>query len=138
MIKKIFLIFCCTIFCFNFVGCKKSNQVTTVPITSLKGNITLMVKTLHHGLLLPNLKVYLKLNTSSYPGNNITDYNYSAITNANGEATFTQMPLGKVWLYATGYDASVSSNVYGNLGYIISSANVDSNNITNAEVYVTE
>lgn len=131
------IVYLVTIF-IGFNACKKSNKVTTVPITSLKGNITLTAKTLHHGLLLPNLKVYLKLNTINYPGNNTADYNYSAVTNANGEATFTQIPLGNIWLYANGYDASVGRDVYGNLGFNISTNHVDVNNKVTAEIYVTE
>jgi hypothetical protein len=119
-------------------GCKKRSATTQVAITDVKGKITLTVHVLHHAYALPNLKVYLKLASDKYPGGNTSAYDYSTTTNANGEATFSQLPLGNVWLFSTGYDASVGKDVNGNTGFIISSSSVDANYNASTDLYVTE
>lgn len=115
---------------------KKTN--TTTDITSLKGKVTLTVNVLHHQYPLANQKVYLKLATSSYPGTNTTLYQSNATTNANGEATFSQLPMGNIWLYSVGYDPSVGRDVAGNTGYIISSSSIDAGYNASVELFVTE
>lgn len=120
----------------NF-SCKKQTNTTT-DITSLKGKVTLSVKVLHHQYALANQKVYLKLAATSFPGNTTTVYNYNATTNANGEATFSQLPMGNIWLYSNGYDPSVGRDVAGNTGYIISSSSIDAGYNASVELFVTE
>jgi hypothetical protein len=115
---------------------KKTN--TTTDITSLKGKVTLTVNVLHHQYPLDNQKVYLKLATSSYPGTNTALYQYNATTTANGEATFSQLPMGNIWLYSVGYDPSVGRDVAGNTGYIISSSSIDAGYNASVELFVTE
>jgi hypothetical protein len=118
-------------------GCKKKKN-TTSDITALKGKVTLTVKVLHHQYPLANQKVYLKLATTSYPSNNTSLYNYSTSTNTAGEATFSQLPMGDVWLYSNGYDPTVGRDVAGNAGYIISSSSVDANYNASVDLFVSE
>ncbi|MEY4877074.1 MAG: hypothetical protein RL708_2223 [Bacteroidota bacterium] len=119
-------------------SCKKRSVSTKVAITDVKGKVTLTIHVLHHAYALPNLKVYIKLAADKYPGSNTSVYDYTTTTNANGEATFNQLPLGNVWMFSTGYDASVGKDVNGNTGFIISSSSVDANYNASTDLYVSE
>lgn len=123
---------------FLIAGCRKKSISSTTSITNLKGKVTLSIKVLHHQYALANQKVYIKLAATSFPGNDVTTYHYSATTNAKGEVQFSQLPMGNIWLYSIGYDPSVGRDVAGNTGIILSSSNVDASFNATAELYVSE
>src|ERR1044071_7220736 len=89
------------LFAVLFFACKKPDSNT--PIATLKGNITMTVNVMHHQWVIPGIPVYLKGNTTQYPGENTALYNLSVTTNQNGDAQFKELKYGNYYLYARGW-----------------------------------
>ena len=122
-----------TAFLFSiFVGCKKKDAVT--PVNS---KIILAVSVTHHYLPVPSLPVYVKFNTSSYPGQDSTKYDIRKLTNESGMVYFANIIPGNHYIYGYGYDPGVGMNVIGYHPLIITSSSVV-NDTVRTLLYVSE
>lgn len=106
-------------------SCKKKDEVNPV-----EGKIVLAVKVTHHDVPVASLPVFLKWNSSSYPGPDSTKYEYRQMTNSNGEVFFTKQVPGTHYLYSAGNDAGEQV-----IGY--QPVNINSSTISNDTVKVS-
>src|SRR4051812_35249332 len=93
-IFKITLIICLTL---SFAACKK-NQ--------LGGKATLKGVVAHHGKAIPNAVVYIKFNTSEFPGDEGESYDTSVEADAGGNYSIN-FYKGTYYIYAVGLDMDI-------------------------------
>lgn len=82
----------------SLFSCKK-NQVGG------KGSVTGNVA--HHGKAIADAYVYIKFNTSEFPGDDYTKYDTYVQTDANGNYTIP-FYKGNYYLFAKGYDLEIA------------------------------
>lgn len=128
--RSLILFFSCVVLA--AVSCKKDDNNQKVA-----GKIVLEVYITHHQIPVPNIPVYLKLNTSSFPGNDSTKYDLKVKTNVSGKAFFTELTPGNHYLYSYGLDAGVGENVIGYQPLTISSSTVV-NDTVKTQLFVSE
>lgn len=82
-----------------FLSCKK-NQTG--------GKATVSGVVAHHGTLIPNARVYIKFNSSEFPGESYS--NYDTYVDADNMGNYS-IPFykGIYYLYAQGYDYNIPS-----------------------------
>jgi len=95
----------------TIVSCKK-NQVGGTG--SVKGVVA------HHGKSIPNAYVYIKYNTSEFPGDDYTLYDTYVAADNNGNYTIP-FYKGTYYIYARGYDYAIAAPylVKGGLSFTI-------------------
>ena len=97
-----------------FLSCKKeSGSTDSQGSVVVKGNIALVVTAMHHSWVVPNIRVFLKKDVTSWPGRDTTLYTWKAITDASGGVIFRDLFKGNYYLYATGFDSNFGANVIG-------------------------
>lgn len=89
-------------------SCKKENEAPVV-----NGNVVLNVHAVHHSWDVTNVKIYLKANTSVFPGTDSTLYDKYLTTDGYGKVSFTQLFPGNYYIYASGFDSIWGANVIG-------------------------
>lgn len=94
--KPLFYVFIISSILF-FVQCKK-NQ--------LGGNATVKGTVVHHSKPIPDAYIYIKYNTTEFPGSDHTQYDTYVQADASGNYT---IPLykGSYYLFAKGYDLDI-------------------------------
>ena len=116
--------------CVTF-SCKKESVNTTT------GNITLNITALHHNWPVHFLDVYLKYDTTSWPGTDPTLYDAVTQTGQNGNCSFDKLYTGTYYIYATGYDPAVDTTVIGYLPVVITRDNITDHALS-VTMYVSE
>lgn len=93
------LIYFIIVLSFFFSSCKK-NQTG--------GKATVSGVVAHHGTIIPNARIYIKFNSSDFPGENYS--NYDTYVDADGKGTYS-IPFykGTYYLFALGYDYNIAS-----------------------------
>lgn len=119
--RYIILLFCAL----SFFGCKK-NQLGGK--SNIKGKVT------HHGVPIPNSRVYIKFNATEFPGEDVSVYNTYIDADQNGNFLISHIYHGNYYFYAVGYDASISSTVKGGIALKVKMFK----EVTGFEVPVTE
>ena len=72
--------------------------------------------TQHHSKVIPNITVYVKLNTLDFPGyDNLEQFHLRADSDAQGRVCFNDIPLGDHWFVAIGFDEKIREQVIGNI-----------------------
>ncbi len=72
--------------------------------------------TQHHSKIIPNITVYVRLNTLDFPGyDNLDEFHLMATSNGQGRVCFDDMPLGDHWFVAIGCDEEIREQVIGNI-----------------------
>jgi len=112
-------------------SCKKEDSPKIV-----HGNITLKVLVKHHDWPIHYLNVYLKSNTTVWPGRDSTLYDSMTQTTQDGRCEFSGLYPGDYYLYASGYDPVVFTNVIGYMPVQIASGLP--NNTRDVTLYVSE
>ena len=110
-------------------------------ITPINGNITLAIEVKHHYRPIPEFKIYLKKDAAKFPGEDISAYDLSAISNQNGFVQFNDLNFGNYYLYGNGYDYEIADSVIGYTPILIDSSTVDKvglNYEINKILYVSE
>ena len=102
-------------------GCKKKDNDPGI----VKGTLNLEVHATHHSWDVPGLNVYLKKNAVTFPGSNPSDYEYSTITDGYGKCTFSELYPGNYYIYATGFDSTWGSMVYGEMPVTLGSSSTN-------------
>jgi hypothetical protein len=87
-----------TIFILTFVVACKKNQ--------LGGKATLKGVVAHHGKVIPNAVVYIKYNTTEFPGDDGSTYNTSVDADAQGNYNI-DFYKGSYYVYAVGLDMDI-------------------------------
>jgi hypothetical protein len=77
------------------------------------GKVTLTAQVKHHSFPVGGCEVYLKYNTSEFPGKDVSQYDLHKTAGPNGFVQFEALPNGDHYLYARGWDAAVSDSVTG-------------------------
>jgi hypothetical protein len=94
-----------------FSNCEKQSSA------GLGGNATLSIQGQHHGSKIDSLVVYIKFNSSDAPSDDTYDLNQQV--NTSGLARFDGLKAGKYYLFAKGYDPSISKEVKGGIPFQI-------------------
>jgi len=77
-----------------------------------KATITGYVK--HHEVYIPSSTVYIKYGATELPGILSADYDDQTIASSvDGHYEFTELNKGDYYLYSTGYDSTIYSDVSG-------------------------
>jgi hypothetical protein len=131
--KSFFLIL---LFAVGFLAaCKKSSTNPSGGAT-VQGNVTLMVNVMHHTWGVSSIPVYIKFNTTEWPGKDTTKYDVRQLANLEGVVTFTHLGPGELVVYAAGFDAVFQAYTIGFGNVTITKA--DANSTVNATVFVSE
>jgi hypothetical protein len=114
---------------FSFVACKKNGT---------GGENTIAAFPKHHGVAIPNATVYIKYGATELPGVNASDFDDSKVAIKEGtgaaHAHFEGLLKGDYFIYAIGFDSTVSEIVSGGIAVKISSKSGEKD----VEVPVTE
>ena len=108
-VKLLILIASASIVIFTTVACRKEGP-------GGKAIIRTVVK--HDTTLIPIAIVYIKYGAEKSPGTNPSDYDDSRLADTKAKVEFSGLQKGNYYLYAAGYDSSVSSvnpNVFGSI-----------------------
>lgn len=116
-------------------GCKKEQSILNSRIIS--GTISLEVHAIHHTWDVSSISIYLKKNTTNFPGKDSSLYEFKGITDGNGKYTFEKLFPGDYYLYVSGFDSISGSNVFGNLPVILLTDDLN-DNYKELTVYVSE
>ena len=64
--------------------------------------------TQHHEKIIPNIEVYVKFNTTEFPGYvDLDQFHMQLTSDANGRVCFNDIPLGNHWFVGIGYDEEI-------------------------------
>jgi len=91
-------------------ACTKSNENTGELIP---GNITLDITVEQHTWGVPYTHVYVKKNTTIYPGEDTALYDLRKITDNDGKVSFEGLHPGKYFVFSKGYDMIWGDTVIG-------------------------
>ena len=97
------------------IGCKKK------PSAGLGGSAKLIVNVKHHNTTIDSSTVYIKFNSSEVPDDNQYDLNQKLVTDSNGNSftVFEGLKTGDYYIFAQGWDPTISENVKGAVPYTI-------------------
>ena len=113
------IIYCCILSALLFlhVGCTKKTSA------GFGGNATLQLVAKHHGEVIDSITFYVKFNASDAPANDVYDTSQQGITTMPGvtSANIAGLKMGDYYIYAKGWDPSISSEVKGGMPYTITS-----------------
>ena len=87
-----------------FTACKKEG---------IGGKAKITGKVLHHETPIPNAIVYIKYGAKESAGIDGANYDESVNADTNANFEFANLQKGDYYLYATGYDNTISANVRG-------------------------
>ncbi len=97
------------------------------------GNASVSGTVLHHDDPIPNCVVYIKFNTTDFPGDNPSDYDSKISADATGKYNFSKLYRGDYYLYGVGIDNRIQDVVKGGIGI-----HVKNNKAYEQDVPVTE
>ncbi len=124
LLSKSVIAICLLVLAFTASSCHKEG---------LGGNGSIIGIVSHHEKPIPNCVVYIKFNTSDFPGESPTNYDGSVTADSKGEYTFPKVYAGDYYLYGIGYDNAIMEIVKGGIP-----VKVKRNKSTQADVPVTE
>jgi hypothetical protein len=110
------------------VSCSKEKDETS----TVTGTLSLEVHAVHHTLDVAGIVIYLKKNSTSFPGNDSSIYNYKGTTDGYGKYTFEKLFPGNYYVLASGYDSLWHTNVTGNIPVTLETSTLNNN-----EAFVT-
>jgi hypothetical protein len=87
-------------------SCKKEGTGGKAKITG---------KVMHHIVPIPNAVVYIKYGAKESPGTDPSNYDASVTADANASYEIINLQKGDYYLFAIGYDGSISNTVKGGL-----------------------
>ncbi|MBL7765683.1 MAG: hypothetical protein JNJ58_06300 [Chitinophagaceae bacterium] len=112
---KKFILLPFLILALSITSCKKK------PSGGLGGNANLKISVFHHSLEIDSATVYIKFNATDKPTDNQYDLQQVLQKDLAGDsyAIFEGLKPGDYYVYATGWDPSIFSNVNGGIPYTI-------------------
>jgi len=101
------------LFILSVTGCKKEDKQQDDGSDDKYDHIDLSGTVMHHDRPIPQARVYLKKNTTIFPGGNPGLYDFS--TEADGDANFHFHGLepASYYLYGEGWDTGINDSVFG-------------------------
>lgn len=120
---------------FTLNACKK--ECHGPKSTSVEGKVVLNVHVVHHTWDVSYTHVYLKYNTTTFPGADSTLYDLKQTTDGNGEVSFNKLYPGNYYLYTKGFDSTFGATVTGYKQITISPENLINNQMS-VTLYVSE
>lgn len=113
---KTFLIAIACLLLLSNTGCKKK------PSGGLGGQANLKINAFHHTAPIDSCMVYIKFNTSEAPSDDQYDLNqaFTKDTDGNSYTVISGLKKGDYYLFARGWDPSISQTVKGGIPYTIS------------------
>ena len=120
---------------FTLFACKK--ECHGPKSTSVEGKVILKVHVVHHTWDISYSDVYLKYNTTTFPGADSTLYDLKQTTDGYGEISFTKLYPGNYYLYTKGFDATFGATVIGYKQVTISPENLVNNEMS-VSLFVNE
>jgi hypothetical protein len=96
---------------FLATACTKDTAVTT----TVQPRASACVTTKHHTQKLPEIVVCIKFSADTFPGWNPKAYDRQITTDSLAKGCFSNLPIGKHWLMAYGYDPDFRSDVIGQM-----------------------
>lgn len=103
-IKFYHFVFIAGLFLFTFSGCEKEGLGGE---SMVSGNVS------HHSTAIPNALVYVKIDATESAGTDVNNYDHSVAADGNGDYSISSLKKGNYFLFATGWDSSVSQTVIG-------------------------
>lgn len=102
--KRIFTFLILSIFTFS--GCKKDE-----PVVVQASGVRALIVVQHHGIPIPNARIFVKNGTLVFPGTDTTLYDARYVTNGNGQLTISGLSNGQnaYTFYAKGVDPNWDS-----------------------------
>ncbi len=96
-------------------GCEKK------PSAGYGGNANLKLVAKHHGSVIDSITFYVKFNATDAPAPGSYDVTKQATTISSGNtyALISGLKKGKYYIYAKGWDPSISAEVSGGIPYSI-------------------
>lgn len=105
-----------TLVIFVFSACKKNGT---------GGENTIAAFPKHHGVTIPNATVYIKYGATELPGVSASDFDDSKVAIKEGSgaahAHFEGLLKGDYFIYAVGFDSTVSETVSGGIAVKVTS-----------------
>jgi hypothetical protein len=99
------------IFFFYISACKKAG---------FGGDATIVAFPEHHGKAIKGATVYIKFNAQDSPGSSSDSYDASVISEGKEDHVHIEgLEQGDYYLYAVGYDSSISKTVIGGIPFTI-------------------
>ena len=98
--------------CFGFVLL----TVSSCHKEGIGGGASITGTVLHHDDPIPNCVVYIKFNTTDFPGDTPASYDSQVTADANGKFTFAKLYKGDYYLYGVGMDNKIMQLVEGGVG----------------------
>ncbi|HET6225084.1 MAG TPA: hypothetical protein VFF27_02320 [Bacteroidia bacterium] len=99
----------------------------------LGGNASISGTVYHHEAAIPNAVVYIKFNTTDFPGDTPESYDASTTVDGNGKYIFQKVYKGDYYIYGIGFDKNIQEIVKGGVGI-----KVKKNKVYSQDVPVTE
>ncbi len=69
----------------------------------------------HHETIIPYAIVYIQYGSQGFPGSSPSLYEQSVMADKDGNYIIDDLAKGAYYLYATGYDISISDSVFGGI-----------------------
>ena len=104
---KLFTVLCFALTFLTISSCHKEG---------IGGGATISGIVYHHEKPIPNCTVYIKFNTTDFPGDNPAYYDSQVTANASGKFIFPKLYKGEYYLYGVGVDNSIQALVRGGIG----------------------
>lgn len=117
----------------SFISCKKDESGTN----TISGSIKLEITAKHHTWGVGGLSVFLKENTTLFPGYDTSLYTRRTTTDSLGKSEFNSLFPGDFYVYAIGYDSIWGDSVIGYMPVTIKNQTLVDNTM-NIELYVSE
>jgi hypothetical protein len=89
------------------------------------GSTTVATIVKHHEKLIPYATVYVKYGAKDFPGEDVSKYDASEVTDKSAHVHFEDLRKGDYYFYAVGYDSSIAEVVKGGTGIKISRKDKD-------------
>jgi hypothetical protein len=104
-------------------SCKKENHDVVT------GKYSLKITVMHHERILKDISVYLKYNTTEFPGYDTTLYDWSKTSDLSGNVSFDHLFEGNYFLYGSGMDDGIGMHVIGGTSVAVNASTVVNNEI---------
>jgi hypothetical protein len=112
--KTIFKLFIVSIITLVWSSCTKAGK---------GGAASIAGKVLHHDVIIPNARVFVKYNQSDFPGKDTTKYDDVVSADKQGNYQIRDLKKGKYYVYSVGLDGVANGNPFGVFGGLSVSIN---------------
>ena len=108
--KKNFIYNTCLLF---FLPLGLGLLLTSCTKEGIGGKATIKGMVMHHDNPIPGATVYIKYDATESPGTDVTYYNDHVTTDASANFQFVDLKKGDYYLFAVGFDSSITLPVSG-------------------------